>query len=54
LRIDLKVPFDKKDEAKKLGARWDGIKKVWYVENKEDLTPFVNWIDERLMKPSKP
>lgn len=30
LRIDLKVPFAEKDEAKQLGARWDGERKVWY------------------------
>lgn len=30
-RIDLTVPFAEKDEAKRLGARWDGERKLWYV-----------------------
>jgi len=31
-RIYLKVPYDEKDEAKKMGARWDMNKKKWYYE----------------------
>jgi hypothetical protein len=27
----LKVPFAEKDEAKALGARWNGERKSWYV-----------------------
>ena len=30
-KIYLDVPFAKKDEAKKLGCRWDADKKKWYV-----------------------
>ena len=30
-RIDLQVPFCEKDEARRLGARWDPAQKVWYV-----------------------
>lgn len=30
-KIWLKVPYDNKDEAKNLGARWDSDKKQWYV-----------------------
>lgn len=29
---------------KALGARWDGAKKVWYIVNVPDLTPFMRWI----------
>ena len=43
LRTNLKVPFAEKEEAKKLGARWDATRKIWYVEDKEDLTPFSRW-----------
>lgn len=43
MRLNLKVPFAEKDEAKKLGARWDPGRKVWYVEGKEDLAPFSRW-----------
>lgn len=37
--IDLVVPFAEKDEAKALGARWDGITSVWYVPGDKDPTP---------------
>jgi hypothetical protein len=44
VRTNLQVPFAEKEEAKKLGARWDPARKVWYVENKPDLTAFGKWI----------
>lgn len=43
MRMDLKVPFAEKDEAKKLGARWDAARKIWYVMDKTDLAPFARW-----------
>jgi len=43
MRVNLKVPFAEKDEAKKLGAKWDSTKKVWYVENKADMAQFSKW-----------
>jgi hypothetical protein len=43
MRMNLKVPFAEKDEAKKLGAKWDSVQKIWYVENKADLSPFSKW-----------
>lgn len=38
----LKVPFAEKDEAKRLGARWDAARKLWYVQGL-DLSPFARW-----------
>ena len=35
-RIDLAVPFAEKDEAKRLGARWDGERKLWHVPDGVD------------------
>ena len=43
MRLNLKVPFAEKDQAKKLGARWDPARKLWYVEGKDDLAPFARW-----------
>jgi hypothetical protein len=43
-RTTLKVPFHEKDEAKRLGARWDATKKVWYVPAGIDVEPFSDWI----------
>ena len=46
MRIDLKVPFAEKDTAKALGARWDAAKRIWYVKDAADLTPFSRWIPD--------
>lgn len=46
MRIDLKVPFAEKDSAKALGARWDPAKKIWYIKDVSDLTPFSRWIPD--------
>lgn len=43
MRVDLKVPFAEKDEAKKLGARWDAVRKIWYVEDKVDMVAYSRW-----------
>jgi hypothetical protein len=44
MRIDLNVSFPEKDKAKALGARWDSIKRVWYLLDPQDLAPFLLWI----------
>lgn len=44
MRINLVTPFAEKDAAKALGARWDGTKRVWYIVDVDDLTPFMRWI----------
>lgn len=42
-RVYLKVPFAEKEEAKRLGARWDQDSKRWFVPGERDLTPFAKW-----------
>lgn len=42
----LKVPYSEKDEAKKLGARWNPEKKSWYVENVNNLLLFKKWLPD--------
>ncbi|MDB5958339.1 DUF5710 domain-containing protein [Ramlibacter sp.] len=44
MRTYLNCPFAEKDEAKSLGARWDGAKKRWYIEDAKDLGPFARWL----------
>ena len=46
MRVDLKVPYPEKDTAKALGARWDAAKRIWYVKDVSDLTPFSRWIPD--------
>ena len=43
MRHDLKVPFADKDAAKKLGARWDAARKIWYVADNVEIGPFAKW-----------
>ncbi len=40
----LKVPFAEKDEAKALGARWNGERKSWYVPDGKPTEPFARWL----------
>jgi exodeoxyribonuclease VII large subunit len=40
----LKVDFSQKDEAKRLGARWDPHQKQWYVPAGCDPAPFARWL----------
>lgn len=42
----LNVPFNEKDVAKGLGARWSPELKKWYVQNKSDYPKFVKWISK--------
>ena len=39
----LNVPYDEKQAAKDLGAKWDAEKKQWYVPPLIDLAPFHRW-----------
>lgn len=43
-RIDLCVPFDEKDEARRLGARWDPRRKAWFVPDGVDAHLLQRWI----------
>lgn len=42
--VNLKVPFNEKDQAKALGARWNAEIKQWYVPQGVDSKPFEKWI----------
>ena len=39
--IYLKVPFNQKDEAKDLGAKWDNENKLWYIKNDNKNTKYI-------------
>jgi len=40
----LNVPYAEKDEAKKLGAKWDSTRKKWYVPQGVNPEPFSRWL----------
>jgi hypothetical protein len=42
-RIDLQVPFSEKNEAQRLGARWDPRQRVWYVPPGVAPAPLQQW-----------
>jgi|APGre2960657468_1045069.scaffolds.fasta_scaffold16235_2 ribonuclease HI len=43
--LELKCPFAEKDEAKRLGAKWDTTKKKWVAKDtKENRDIFAKWI----------
>ena len=42
-RIYLEVPFEEKDEAKALGARWDGAKKLWWCHSENYAGGLTRW-----------
>ena len=54
MRINLTCPYEDKEEAKSLGARWDPAKKVWYIVNPTSLAPFSKWLSEDVQKFYKP
>jgi len=41
--IFLNVPYAEKDEARALGARWNPVRKRWYVPDGADAAPFAKW-----------
>ncbi len=43
-RVDLRVPYSEKDDAKALGARWDASIKKWYTLSNN---PHFNELMER-------
>jgi uncharacterized protein DUF5710 len=54
MRVNLKVSYQQRHRAKSLGARWDSTRQTWYVENVEDLSPFLQWMPEHLTKAHQP
>ncbi|MEI7574264.1 MAG: DUF5710 domain-containing protein [Methylotenera sp.] len=42
--ISLKVAFNEKDQAKSLGAHWNGESKHWFIPQGLDVAPFQKWL----------
>jgi uncharacterized protein (DUF2164 family) len=49
--VELAVPFAEKDEAKRLGAKWNPERKVWFVPAGQDPSSFARWL---LVPPAVP
>ena len=54
MRTKLHIPEAAIPYAQSLGAQYDRSKGEWYVENADDLVPFLCWMDKRLLQPCKP
>ena len=52
MKIYLRVPFSEKEDAKRLGARWDGSRKLWYIPEGMSRDLFGQWPDADV--PSQP
>lgn len=49
-RLYIDVPMGEKDEAKALGARWDGTMKCWYIATEAYRGPITRWEPKRLAR----
>ncbi len=50
-KIFLAVPYKEKEQAKKLGAKWDKENKLWYAPEGADLNQFSIWLPEKAKAP---
>ena len=50
--ILLEVPFQEKDQAKQLGARWNPLLRKWFVPEGLDAARFARWRTESAMPPA--
>lgn len=53
IQLILRVPFEQKDAAKALGARWLASEKTWYVPYGIDIQLFKAWWPSDLQQASK-
>ena len=44
LRVYLEVPYEKKDEAKAAGARWDKDQKAWFIPPGSDAIAYLRFL----------
>jgi exodeoxyribonuclease VII large subunit len=49
--IELNVPFLEKDEAKRLGARWNNATKRWYIPVGVNHDQFARWLPDDFVLP---
>jgi hypothetical protein len=43
-KVYLAVPYEEKDKAKALGAKWDARHRCWYATELSRLAPFERWL----------
>lgn len=50
-KIFLAVPYKEKEQAKKLGAKWDKENKLWFAPEGTDLNQLSTWLPENARAP---
>jgi hypothetical protein len=45
-RVYLTVPFEEKEQAKRLGARWDNKRRQWYAPDDASVNVFKAWLSQ--------
>jgi exodeoxyribonuclease VII large subunit len=45
-RVDLRVPFHEKDQAKRFGAQWDAKNRIWYAPAGTELQQLKRWLSD--------
>lgn len=50
-KVYLTVPYEEKDKAKGLGAKWDPRHRCWYVPEESELAPFERWLPNWVLDP---
>lgn len=48
-RYYINCPYSEKEEAKQLGAKYDGNLKSWYYTNKDDEYKFKKWLTSKFL-----
>lgn len=48
-KLFLNVPFEEKDKAKVLGARWDPDCKKWYITDRNKYHLFRKWVNDSII-----
>ena len=44
---DLNVPFEEKEDAKRLGAKWDAARKTWFLPDGTESALFTKWLPQQ-------
>lgn len=53
-KIFLNVPYEEKDQVKRLGARWDVEDRGWYIPEKLQRAAFEQWLPRMFQANAKP
>lgn len=57
MKIYLNVKYEQKESVKRIGALWDHVLKLWYIESRNvDVSKFKNYmrVPDHLLKPHEP